>query len=187
MDSAGDAKLMRELVQCLDDAERALAKFEDDIPVRRDILIRNVDSAKDAISHAMDRKPTTDARQPALITSLKALRCQLPDGQPVTFTDPPSRPMQPAAPAITRCRAGCHSAVHSLSACPKFAKFNLQLRTQLVRADGLCYRCLEAGHGGNNCPRWELRCGHVTGFGSPCQRAHHILLHGVVLDEIFRR
>ena len=148
MASSRDVKLEREFVQRLDEAERALSKFEDDILVRREALIRSVESAREAIPHAMDRKPAIDTRQPALITSLKTLRFQLPDGQPITFTDPPSRLRQPASPSAVRCRAGCRSAAHPLSACPKFAQFNLQLRTQLVRADGLCSRCLEAGHGG---------------------------------------
>ena len=86
MDSSRNVKFVRDLVQKLDDAERTLGKFKEEIPVRRDALIRRVESAREAISNAMTR-PTSpavaDSCQLPLVAELKKLRFRLPDGHRV--------------------------------------------------------------------------------------------------------
>ena len=191
---------VRVLLARVDEAEKALDAFDNiEIPNRRDVLIRRVDAARDELIDFV-AKPEEAYVTPPLATAMKTLRFALPDGKPVVFCPktpplatsetvdkiPPCAPLKPVA-ETSRCRAGCRQGDHPLAACPNFARFGLKLRVQLVRSDGLCYRCLDSGHVANACPSWAVRCGHLTRNGNPRQAAHHVLLHGVVLDDIFRR
>ena len=181
------------LLARVDEAEKALNAFDTvEVPNRRSTLIRRVDAARDELVDYV-AKPEKVPATPPLVTAMKSLRFVLPDGNPVEFctplatseTDDKNPPRAPPKPVdgISRCRAGCKQGDHPLATCPKFSRFGLKLRVQLVRSDGLCYRCLESGHVANACPSWAVRCCDDR----PCQAAHHILLHGVVLDDIFRR
>ena len=189
------------LLARVDEAEKALDAFDDvELPTRRGLDSPPGRGSRRTGQLRGQARGGACNPPPPLVTAMKSLRFALPDGQPVVFcprTPPlatsetvvrtPSRaPLEPVT-KTSRCRAGCRQSDHSLAACPNFARFGLKLRVQLVRSDGLCYRCLDSGHVANGCPRWAVRCGHLTRNCQPCQAAHHVLLHGVVLDDIFRR
>ena len=188
MSTRADIDRVRVLLARVDEVKKALEKFDNvEIPTRRDALIRRVEASRGELVSVV-AKPEVKPEIPALVAAMKNLRFALPDAQPIVFC-PRTPPLATSEPVVrtTRCRAGCRLGNHSLAVSLNFARFGLKLRVQLVRSDGPCYRCLESGHIANACPRWAVQCGHLTRNGEPCQTAHHILLNGVILDEIYRR
>ena len=62
--------------------------------------------------------------------------------------------------------------VHPVWKCLEYRKLSIAERWQKARTLKLCYRCLNSGHLGNNCPRSQP-CG-----ADGCTETHNALLHG---------
>ena len=87
---------------------------------------------------------------------------------PRRVTSPPpssSTPILPASPLACLC---C-SASHRLDACSRFRLLPAQDKAEIVRKNGLCFSCLEAGHTSRSCAR--------TNACATCKGQHHSLLH----------
>ncbi|XP_036347873.1 uncharacterized protein LOC118757253, partial [Rhagoletis pomonella] len=63
---------------------------------------------------------------------------------------------------------------HQLKVCPEFKELNVQNKWTLVKANRLCFACLQRGHGFCDC-----RSRHECGVDK-CKRMHHPLLHQAV-------
>ena len=69
----------------------------------------------------------------------------------------------------------CCGQSHLLIACNKFFNLiNVDERFEVIRKNGLCFRCLRFGHIGRYCTLERVTCGVDNSKG-----VHHRLLHGV--------
>ena len=63
---------------------------------------------------------------------------------------------------------------HFLHSCEKFRSIeSADERFQIVRLQGLCFRCLRHGHIGSGCPKPRKQCGE-----NGCKSSHHSLIQG---------
>jgi hypothetical protein len=87
---------------------------------------------------------------------------------PRRVTSPPPSSLTPISSVMpTTCL--CCSAPHRLDTCSRFRLLPAQDKAEIVRKNGLCFSCLEAGHTSRSCTK-----SHAC---PTCKGQHHALLH----------
>jgi len=110
--------------------------------------------------------PTTPTSQPA-----RGRRNRGRQWSPRRVTSPPpsSTPTSSATSSAISTACLCCSAPHRLDTCSRFRLLPAQDKADIVRKNGLCFSCLEAGHTSRSCAR--------SNACATCKGQHHSLLH----------
>ncbi len=69
----------------------------------------------------------------------------------------------------------CERPNHNVVGCTRFISGSPEARSNFIHKKGLCYRCLQSGHGSTHCKSLE-KC-------SVCGSRHHTTLHGTYVTR----